>query len=245
MFQPTTLTSTLMTTLLLSTLSRQVEQRLSSLKFASFLCLTSLCTMVWELLILSFFPAVVLVNSYTPLLTSITVLYLTHVPVLHKSIVHIPIVGVSVTEKGIPCLTLSVLMTQHGLSSALPCLLSLVASLLYVSKPFDGLRDRLIVGERVGRFVYKFGGFVFDEAPPVVMTARGVGVGGGAGGGAHRQQQQQQQQQQPQHIPPPFVPNPAAIATLMGLGFARDDVVRVLQTCDNNVEVAADRLLQG
>jgi Holliday junction resolvasome RuvABC DNA-binding subunit len=45
------------------------------------------------------------------------------------------------------------------------------------------------------------------------------------------------------HNPTP--PPEEAIETLMAMGFDRENVTRVLQQCDNNVEVAANRLLGG
>eukprot|EP00957_Ditylum_brightwellii_P125548 9569738-Ditylum_brightwellii.AAC.1 len=43
----------------------------------------------------------------------------------------------------------------------------------------------------------------------------------------------------------PTPPSEEAIAQLTSMGFEREAVVRVLQQCDNNVEVAANRLLSG
>jgi len=51
--------------------------------------------------------------------------------------------------------------------------------------------------------------------------------------------------QQFQTPPPPPLPSPEAILQLTAMGFEREDVVRALQTTDNNVEAAANRLLSG
>eukprot|EP00814_Leptocylindrus_danicus_P001845 CAMPEP_0116022370 /NCGR_PEP_ID=MMETSP0321-20121206/10946_1 /TAXON_ID=163516 /ORGANISM="Leptocylindrus danicus var. danicus, Strain B650" /LENGTH=311 /DNA_ID=CAMNT_0003493427 /DNA_START=1 /DNA_END=936 /DNA_ORIENTATION=- len=46
-----------------------------------------------------------------------------------------------------------------------------------------------------------------------------------------------------QNLPPPPPPSEEAIANLTSMGFEREAVIRTLQQCDNNVEVAANRLL--
>ena len=84
---------------------------------------------------------------------------------------------------------------------------------------------------------------------------RGGGGGGagilrprGPGRGADVQMRQPlipQNQPQLQNVPAPPPPPEEAIETLMAMGFHREAVVRVLQQCDNNVEVAANRLLGG
>jgi len=51
------------------------------------------------------------------------------------------------------------------------------------------------------------------------------------------------EQFQETHAPTP--PPEEAIETLMAMGFDRERVIGVLQQCENNLEVAANRLLGG
>jgi len=51
----------------------------------------------------------------------------------------------------------------------------------------------------------------------------------------------QQQEQAAQPPPPP--PDPAAVEQLVMMGFDRAQVVQALQSCNNDVQRAADRLL--
>lgn len=55
--------------------------------------------------------------------------------------------------------------------------------------------------------------------------------------------QQQQQAQAAQPPPPPPPPDPAAVEQLVMMGFDRAQVVQALQSCNNDVQRAADRLL--
>lgn len=46
-------------------------------------------------------------------------------------------------------------------------------------------------------------------------------------------------------VPPPEPPSEDAIINLISMGFERDAVVQALQDSNNNVEVAANRLLSA
>jgi len=52
-----------------------------------------------------------------------------------------------------------------------------------------------------------------------------------------------QQQEVPQQMFAPAPPSEEAITMLCAMGFERSAVEAALRTCDNNVEVAANRLM--
>lgn len=66
-------------------------------------------------------------------------------------------------------------------------------------------------------------------------------------GGNVRRNSRPVAQQPPSQIEsiPLSPPSEEAIETLMAMGFDHESVIRTLQQCDNNVEVAANRLLGG
>mmetsp|Transcript_14295 Transcript_14295/g.29376 ORF Transcript_14295/g.29376 Transcript_14295/m.29376 type:complete len:117 (+) Transcript_14295:161-511(+) len=77
-------------------------------------------------------------------------------------------------------------------------------------------------------------------------------VRGGVGGGANNNTVGTQQanhatplNQVYENLPPPPPPPEDTVVMLMGMGFERDRVLEVLKGCDNNVEVAANRLIGG
>ena len=78
-----------------------------------------------------------------------------------------------------------------------------------------------------------------------MMPGRQQGVMPGRQQGVMPGRQQNQQQPRFEQPPAPDPPSEEAISTLMGMGFDREDVIGALGTCDNNLEVAANRLLQG
>lgn len=78
------------------------------------------------------------------------------------------------------------------------------------------------------------------------VDARNAAFDSSRGADVRSSTRQQLQQPQSQNESLPLSPpSEEAIETLMAMGFDHESVIRTLQQCDNNVEVAANRLLGG
>ena len=155
-----------------------------------------------------------------------------------------------ISEKSLYYLLALQVMFSEGLNSVIPSLGGLLA---YYTYSIDGLGlDEFRVPRFVEIFFTTIGGFVCSLIPMIEpnfntrargdanvnrMLARATeGPGGGNGNNVNREADRWQT------LPPP---SEEQIQSLVGLGFDRPAVLRALEGSNNDVEVAANRLLGG
>ncbi len=236
---------------------------MTSRVYASFLLLTLSMATVWEILIYASFPTFIMAKGPFIAIFSTLVLYINHTPILYPDF--IDVFGIPLSEKAVVYLGAAQVATSSGYSSAAPSVLGLIAGLAYCAEPFAFLR-RVLVPEWISSLFGSTIGLLLNEEP---ATNRNVGQRRRQGRRiteaeeqaaameqfrmiAARQQQQQQQIRQPPPPPQPRVepppgaePSEEARTPLWARGCGRERLVQVLRGCDNNVEVAANRLLAG
>jgi len=198
------------------------------------------------------------------------VLFYTTVPKLNPKLVGV--FGVDISDKSMYYAVGAQLLLGGGWATAIPALCGLMAGMLY-RRNVLGIQKVMLPGV-VCRCLASMLSPVLQTGRPIPGTERrrrgGGGGGGGPGGreqllpgaGGPRYQPGQPRRGGGRHqpvggaagagvavplagIPPPAPASEEAIEMLMGLGFERGAVVRALQAADNNVELAANRLLAG
>lgn len=175
-------------------------------------------------------------------------LYYSQVPRIHPKF--IGILGVDFSEKSMTyvlfamMLPLGFLPVSCGFVASLICsssvILPLITKYLQFPEAVYSVANRLLGPLFVDKASTRF---------PRAMSAANANLHGrpGAGNRPNGVRTGAPQQQQPafQASPQPPPPSEDAIANLTALGFDRESVITTLGQCDNNVEVAANRLLNG
>ncbi|EWM28854.1 Derlin [Nannochloropsis gaditana] len=240
---------------------RHFERQMGSRKFGSFLVLSTLLATSTEMAIAGWLggkgrigEGLALSPGPFGVVYALFVLFYTTVPKLHPRLLRV--CGADLSDKSMYYAVGAQLLLGGGWKTAIPALCGLFAGILYRRNVF-GMQS-VLLPQVLCRGVASVLEPLLQARRPT-MRGRGgaerrrrrAGMAGreqllpggdralGRGGGGGREGGQ---------LAPPPPPPPAsedAIQMLMGLGFERGAVVRALQGADNNVEVAANRLLQG
>jgi len=258
---------------LLVPLVRKFEREMGTKKFGTFLFFVHFFGMFMELAItyLLLLPTSDGLfqrasGPYT-MIGALMFLFNEYTPRLHPRFVSG--LGFDFSEKAISYFLALQLLASQGMASILPAVCGFVSAKLVMSSNLPFRKWELPT------IFYKCGsclGAPLAEAKPSAFTYV-AGSNRRRAGGAHmvastaltpHQQEQQQllatlamsqahaqrngannhrEQFQETHAPTP--PPEEAIETLMAMGFDRERVIGVLQQCENNLEVAANRLLGG
>jgi len=246
-------------------LMRRFEREMGSRKFGTFLFFTTVISTSWEILLSQVFhDELARYSGPYPQIGSLLMLYHIYTPRLHPQF--FGLLGFDFSEKAITYGFALQMVFSGGLGTMLPAMCGMVAGYLYTVPMFP--LSKIELPEFVYSICSSVGAGFVDRNPTISTTRRqhraaGAGAGGnnnrqqligdmrygGAGGGVPNIPRAPLN-----NAPPPpaaaqqFQPTPPseeAIAQLTSMGFEREAVVRVLQQCDNNVEVAANRLLSG
>lgn len=220
---------------------------------------------IWEILLSGFllpstadsFGAIRSSGPYT-ILGSTLYLFHRYTPRLHPRIVSI--LEFELSEKAFTYFFALQVIGSHGYYSVIPTFCGYIAGFLYCSKALP------ISKWEFPDFVYRCSYSIvspFVESQPSALTfvydmgrganrPRGVVPNTAASWNSSRGDTDRRNSRPLVHPPPsqneslpPSPPSEEAIETLMAMGFDHESVVRTLQQCDNNVEVAANRLLGG
>jgi membrane associated rhomboid family serine protease len=212
-------------TLALTMQLRRLEREFGSRKFFLFLSMTNLFAIVLEM-------TAMLTMEVTPIdyagpypwMGASLFMYSVYTPRLHPRFVSM--LGFSFSEKSLYYFLCAYVVFYKGYSTVVPTLLGTAAAYIFVTLPFLDLPDAVVLP-----FERMFSVLV-DEPPEIYAPLL-----------------QQRQRRDPRPAPPvpPASPPPSeeAIAQLTSMGFERQRVLEALQSSNNSVERAADRLLSG
>mmetsp|Transcript_19260 Transcript_19260/g.27451 ORF Transcript_19260/g.27451 Transcript_19260/m.27451 type:complete len:336 (+) Transcript_19260:113-1120(+) len=254
-----TLGEVIVGSLVLCPLLRSFEREMGSRKFSTFLFFICCIGTAWEFLLAGFllpsnaesFGTIRASGPYS-MLGATLFLFHKYTPRLYPRFVSI--LGFDFSEKAISYFFALQVIGSHGYYSVTPTVCGFIAGFICSTKALP------ISKWELPDFVYRCGAsigtpFVESRASAftyLMETGRGTNRRRDAAGAALvppvRRQHHPQNQPQPPDMNLPVAPPPPseeAIETLMAMGFDRESVVRVLQECDNNLEVAANRLLGG
>jgi len=227
-------------------LVRQFEREFGSrLFFSFFLCVVIMNVVFREFMKVTFGSDAFEEVLELPYVVIGMLLYLYHeyTPRLHPKFMGI--LGVDLSEKSMKYL----LFFMAGMFNVLPVVLGYISALLCSSNAvFSFISNHVKFPESIYKLVNTILGPWFVEyrrtqfaAVSQRQTQQQFGATQMANNLNNNSQRRNQfQQQQLPRAPPP---SEEAIQNLTSMGFDRDDVIRTLQQCDNNVEVAANRLL--
>ncbi|GMH89422.1 hypothetical protein TL16_g11452 [Triparma laevis f. inornata] len=184
------------------------------------------------------------------LIFSILPIYYNHHPSIHVQ----KIGSTSYSEKLMVYLLAAQCACHGGVGSLVGAGLGGIVGVGYCSEPGGRVRG-WEVPEWVGRVVWRMGGRFLEEEEPR-LTAGGFGGGGGGGVRAINIMEEQRRMMEQYGgfggagaggrgggMGMGREPPEEAVTNLIALGFERDAVVEALKGCDNNVEVAANRLM--
>ena len=237
---------------------RQVERLMGSRKFGAFVVVSFLLSLLMQLAIVVAGNTMMITFIPSPgpfyYIFSTMPFFHRHIPKLRPSSYTIMnSLNFVISEKSLYYLLASQLMFSEGLDSAVPSFAGLLA---YYTYSIDGLGlDEFRVPRVVETFFTTIGGFMCSLIPMVEpnlntrargdanvnrMLARATaGLGGPARGNGNDMNGGRDRWQT---LPPP---SEEQIQSLIGLGFDRPAVLRALEGSNNDVEVAANRLLGG
>ena len=242
---------TVLGTLALGMHMRRFEREMGSRKFLLLLLMTNVFTIVLELTaMLSLDMLDLQYSGPYPILGAMILLYAKYTPRLHPR--YVSVLGFAFSEKSLSYFLCVYVVGYQGIFTVLPTILGMLAAYIFVHfhihwdfpnfivsalKPLEGLFAILV------------------DPPPRVYApllqaqnnARGAQQPRGNDPFAQAQQQQPQRRavRPVAEVPPPPPPSEEAIEQLTAMGFDRERVLAALQSTDNNVEHAADRLLRG
>ena len=248
----------------LAPLCRRYEREMGTPRFGTYCLISSVLGGFLELVILSTVaPAGSRFSGPYPLLGSVLYLFHRHAPRLYPRF--FGMLGFDLSEKSLTYFFALQMLLGGGWATLRPALCGAVAGFLATSPvlPLGGLTllpdavlgwldtsvTQLVPGRRA-RFAAAAaaaaGGGQGGRRPQRLVPGMGMGTGmGGLGVGAPPHGPGAAAGDAAQRPPAPPPPSEEAIAQLMALGFERPAVLRALGNSDNNVEVAANRLLGG
>ncbi|OQS06718.1 hypothetical protein THRCLA_01258 [Thraustotheca clavata] len=226
---------------------RVLERQFGSKKFGSFVVLVMTLSSLLQIGLLKFKFVKSIASGPYALIGALMVLYFGNVPKLQPHFVRA--MGIAFSDKS-PTYFMMCLVCFRGIDTITPFLTGVLVGLLYQTKSLPLHKFRL------PSFLCWF----FEIFHPIFMVVPA------AAAVQQRQRQLQEMQRraaamgQPngqgfreQLIPgmgggmpiPVAPPSEAAIEQLTALGFEREQAIAALRTADNNVEAAANRLLNG
>lgn len=154
-------------------------------------------------------------------------LFYSLVPTSHPRLVGIA--GIDLSEKTLMYLAAAQLLLSNGLRSFIPGICGVVAGAAYLSDAFK------LYTWSLPKFLDRL--FRWPSAPPNYADARRPnGFDGG---------EQQARQERNTATEAPVEPVPEFVESLVQMGFDRQRAVEALRTSDNNLELAANRLLSS
>lgn len=234
----------LMLTLHLARTFRILERHLGSSKYASFLVLAAVLTKSIELALCIQFPYLRQPSGPLSILSALTTMYYGYVPCTTP--IYFTLGDFRITEKVFTYVAILSLAFHDSWDSLLPAGCGVMVALLYCPS-FSPLQSFRVPGQilfSVLGTLFPSGDQIAERRRQMTRIQRRIGAGrpgqahhllgqgpGAAGGTGLRQRVE---------LPPPREED---IALLMGLGFDRSTVVRVLRSSGNNTEAAANRLL--
>lgn len=248
-------------------LMRRFEREMGSRKFASFLTFTFVIASTWELIFFQVFSTynhttTPRVSGPYPWLGSLLFLFHVYTPRLYPNF--FSLLGIMCSEKSITYAIALQLIFSGGTSTMIPAATGMMAAFVCTTPALQ------IKNWELPSFVYRIGPIVgrpfmdtpntpfpninhMNNIPNARFPARdrnGNRMMAPPPPAAMippaRQHQQARHRAPPTTLPIPTPPpSEEMIETLTSMGFERDAVLRVLQQCDNNVERAANQLLNA
>ena len=235
-------------------LMRRFEREMGSRKFLFLLFVTNIFTVVLEGIIILAFDISAddtsKINKYSgpyPWLGTVLLLYARYTPRLHPRF--ISILGIPFSEKALYYSSCAYLiMYHHDLTTLYPTILGVLVAHIFVHPhnpvtDFPNFMVRMFPWERVFSFLADPPARVYAPMLTPLNVRRATGdtllnqVRGGNGPIARPVPRQPPAAAQP--------PPESAIEQLTAMGFDRQRVLEALQSSNNSVERAADRLLSG
>lgn len=223
---------------------RRFEREMGSRRFGSFVVFSSTISTLLELVMAQMLPhSFFRASGPYGLLGGLLYLYHGYTPRLHPKF--FGMLGFDFSEKAVQYALVFQLLYADGWSAVVPFSCGTAGAFLCTTPPL-----RLLERYELPNFLYSLARTLsgpFVETPPTPMRQPNPFLN------SNGARQQQRQALRPAAMRPPPTPQfpvtpPASeemIESLTSMGFERDAVIRTLQQCDNNVEVAANRLLSA
>lgn len=229
-----TLGTLLFGVIVLCRMLRRFEREMGTRRFGTFAVFSSFISLSLEAMIAQMLPTSFSRTSgpYS-FVGSLLYLYHAYTPRLHPKF--FGVLGFDFSEKAVQYALVFQLLYADGWSAVVPFFCGVAGGLFCTTPPL-----RLLERYELPRFVYGLcesvgGAFVETPAPtprrrpPFLDAATAVRPRSPA----------------PPRFPVAPPPSDEMVESLTSMGFEREAVVRTLQQCDNNVEVAANRLLSA
>jgi len=216
---------------------RRFEREMGSRRFATFVAFVSSLSTVLEFLVAQMFVGEPRASGPYALLGGLLYLYHTYTPRLHPKF--FGVLGFDFSEKAIQYALVFQLLYASSVSAVLPTTCGMMGAYLCVTPAL-----RLLERYALPNVVYRLGSMMsgpfvegnLNNRPPPQPTMR--------------RQRPPPNNNRPAAAPIPQFPvtpppSEEKVESLTSMGFEREAVMRTLQQCDNNVEVAANRLLSA
>jgi hypothetical protein len=234
---------TVLGTLALGMHMRRFEREMGSRKFLLLLLVTNVFTMILELTaMLSLDMLDLQYSGPYPILGAMILLYIKYTPRLHPRFVSV--LGFAFSEKSLSYFLCAYVVGYQGIFTVVPTVLGMLAAYVFVHVHWDF--PNFIV--RAFKPLEGICALLVDPPPRVYapLTQAQNARGAPRGNDPFAQQQPQRRAVRPPvAAAPPSPPPEEAIEQLTAMGFERQRVLDALQSTNNNVERAADRLLSG
>jgi len=229
-------------------LMRRFEREMGSKRFGTYLIFVSMVSMSWELLLSQIFHNHSRYSGPYNLIGASLLLFHIYTPRLHPHF--FGILGFDFSEKSLTYALILQTTCSGGLSTALPVFCGIVSGFL-CSTPVLPISKWQLPNSMYTFFSIVGAGFV-DH--PVTQRRRRVRQNEHFFGADNNNPMLQRNRAvvNPATNNPPATPTTAnliqppseeAVESLTSMGFERQAVIRTLQQCNNNVELAANRLL--
>jgi hypothetical protein len=232
---------TVLGTLALSMHMRRFEREMGSRKFLLLLLATNVFTMILELsAMLSFDVLDLQYSGPYPILGAMILLHAKYTPRLHPRFVSV--LGFAFSEKSLSYFLCAYVVGYQGIFTVLPTILGMLAAYMFVHFHWDFPNFVVSAFKPLERLC----ALAVDPPPRVYAPLlQAQNARGARGNDPFAQQQPQRRAVRPVAAAPPPPPPEEAIEQLTAMGFDRERVLASLQSTNNNVERAADRLLSG
>uniref|UniRef100_A0A7S2UAT2 UBA domain-containing protein n=1 Tax=Attheya septentrionalis TaxID=420275 RepID=A0A7S2UAT2_9STRA len=234
---------------------RRFEREMGSRKMGTLLTLIFLGSLAWDVLIA---PLLTLSSAVIPfpgpyhVVGAVLAWYKVHVPRLYPQFAGV--LGIDVSEKALVYALGLAVAGWGGWDGTL--VTTLGGALVGWAALRAGVGNKDIFPESVYQTFATAAGPLFADSPPNTLIPNHTRTNNNANNSNNtRSNFASRQRMVAGGIPPPAAafppmmqstpPSEDSIAQLTSMGFDRDSVVRVLGQCDNNVEVAANRLLSS
>lgn len=230
-------------------LMRRFEREMGSKRFGTYLMFVSMISMSWELLLSQIFHNHMRYSGPYNLIGASLLLFHIYAPRLHPHF--FGILGFDFSEKSMTYALVLQTTCSGGISTALPVFCGIVSGFLCSTPVLPIFKWQL------PQFIYTFfsiAGAGFVDHPVTTQRRRRVRQNEhffGADNNPMLQRNRVVVNPTANNPTPPTTanliqpPSEEAIESLTSMGFERQAVIRTLQQCDNNVELAANRLLSG